>query len=659
MLGKAFVPLLLAVFLIQTGLAITLQIIEPSNDEYAWGNIPISAKLLNDSGSPIISDVHASIQGPISSSVNLTYNNGVYSGSFPALKMGYYTITVWSVVDGYNYTESKTVYVNSSKLEIDVLAPNGHYGPGQIPVKLNVLLAGNEANNITVNATIYRDGNLTWSKELSYPYNDLVSLDDGVYTFTAVAYADGTIERTTTSFTVSKNTFYIDIINPKNQTYPGKVPIDLDVWSDGEFVHHANVKAEFFLDGKLVKSISVPEAQYHYSSTANLGPGKYTMVAIAENNGNTVNASVKFTIPGVVEKNGTTTVIPGTKPMDIEEIWTNLQRRYYSPGSTGVIAVDLKDPNTGQYIKNANATACIHWDNKTSCLPMVYTDKPIPNYNAEFTFPDESWYEIVVNITAPGYKPATHRFPPIKVGKPPIIPPSGSEAVGKYIFTIVSPDTGTTYPAGRGIEVRVQLLDNEGMPVTNANVSAKIDNSTSVFPLEYDINGEYYANTEALSPGKHDLSIIVKTNTTSFSRDTTFTVSNNTLFVSIVNPADNANVTNRTITVQAEVKDQSGDIVPDADVKLIAFSPKTGRHQVEMTRDLSTGYYQVVYALDSPGKWRMNVSAEKEGMLPGHASVMFNATFEEKKTFSPRDIIAALVLIVAIVIISVIVKALV
>ncbi len=645
----------LAMFLIalaSVGFATTIQILEPAGEEYAYGTIPVSIQVLNDSGVPINAEIHASVMGK---GITLEQEEMKYVGSFNALSEGYYTLDVWVIVDGLNYTASKTIYVNSTEVKIQVLAPTGTYGPGQIPIKLNVLVGGKVDENVNVSAKITKGNETVWEKEMTYPYNDLVNLDDGSYTFTANVVVDHGSGSAETSFTVSRSKFYMDIIDPKNGTYEGQIPVNIDLWSDGVFVHHVEITGYVYSNGTLVKTFPVPEAQYHYSTTVSLDPGIYEIVFKAAYENNTISSRVSITVPGIKTENGTTVVIPGIKPMKVEEIWTNLQRRYYSTGKTGIIAVDLKDPNTDEYITNAQISCCIYYDNETKCLPMAFNSKPIPHYQTEFTFPVEAWYEIVLNITAPGYQRTIYRFPPIKVGRIPIKPPAGSETIQNYFFTIVSPSDEETYPAGKPIELRVQILDREGMPIKDANVIAEVENET--VEMMYDINGEYVGQISAGKPGTHEVTFTVKTNDTSFMRSRVFMVSNNSLTVNIVNPKNDTNVTSKVLTIQAEVLDSSGDMVPDAEVSLTAVSPMSGEHKVSMERNLSTGYYQVEYSLDSPGIWKFMVYAEKEGVLPGSNEVIVNATFQTKQTFSPRDVVAALILVAAIVIISIIVRA--
>ncbi len=643
--------------LISTSLAISFQMIEPSSPEYSWGNIPVSVRFLDDGGNPISNaSVYAGIPGK---TIQLVFDQstGDYTGTLELLKMGTYTITAWSDYSGVNFTDSTTVFINSSKIDISVLAPTGQYGPGDIPVKLNIRVGGEENPDVIAEASITKEGEIVWEKNLEYPYNELVPLDEGNYVFTVQVSADNSLKTKTTSFTVSRENLYLEIINPKNQTYEGEVPIDVDLWSNGVFVHHANVSALIISSEELVKKISIPEAQYHYSSKVSLDPGFYTLVIEAEYNGNIVRKNVSITVPGLVEENGTVVPIPGEKPITVKEIWTDLQRRYYSPGVEGTIAVSFIDPTTGEYIlsKNANVIACIYYDNNTNCFSLVPKEKPVPHYEVKFTFPKETWYEIVVNATLPGYQPVTHRFPPIKVGRPEIKPPSGAEEIENYLFTIISPERGTTYPEGP-IYLRVQLLDKEGMPINDANITAVIGNLT--FPLDYDINGEYSAKTEPLKAGKYTVTFVVNHNNTSFNVSRGVVVSVKKLSVEIVSPELNKNVTQPTIVIKARVTDNTGDIVPDAKVRAIVISPKTGAHTINLVRNLATGNYEIEYELDSPGEWHIKVIAEKLGYLEGSDETTFNAEFEEELRFSEREIVAGAVVIASLLVILLIVRAL-
>ncbi len=651
-IGMLLITSMIFILAIQTSSAITVSILEPSQQEYSYGTIPVSIQVLNDSGEPITADVHALVNG---NQINLTLSGNRYIGQFQALSKGYYTLDAWAIVGGLNYSSSDTIYVNSTQVKIQILAPTGSYGPGQIPVKLNLYVAGKENDSENISAEILEGNKTIWSKMLEYPYNDLVNLGESRYSFIAKTNVDGTNATASTNFTVAKSQFNLAIVDPKNQTYTGTIPINIDLWSNGEFVHHVQIIGRVYSNGSLVKTFTVPEAQYHYSTQITMPPGVYTITFSADYNGNIATGSAEVTVPGIVSKNGTQIAIPGNKPMVVDEIWTNLQSRYYSTGVTGTIAVDLKDPDTGQYIKSAQIKCCVHYENTTKCQPMVYNETPFPHYQTDFTFPVEAWYEIVLNITAPGYLRTIHRFPAIKVGRPPVNAPPGSKSIKNYIFTITSPSSGITYPANTPIKIETQILDKEGMPITNANVTAKLENKT--IQLKYDINGEYTAETPKLKPGKYNVQILVITNETSFTGNKTFIVSNNTISVNIISPQNNTNITGRVYLVQAEVLDTSGDIIPNANVRLIATSPKSGQHTVDMERNLSTGYYQVEYTFDSPGIWHLKVEASKTGLLPGSSQVNVNVTFPVKQTYSARDVIAALILISAVIIIDIIVRA--
>ncbi len=649
--------MLFVLVLLSTSLAISFQMIEPGSPEYSWGNIPVSVRFLDDGGNPISNaSVYAGIPGK---TIQLVFDQstGDYRGTLEILKMGTYTITAWSDYSGVNFTDSTTVFINSSKIDVAVLAPTGQYGPGDIPVKLSILVGGEENPDVIAEASITKEGEIVWEKNLEYPYNELVPLDEGNYVFTVKISADNSLETKTSSFTVSRENLYLEIINPKNQTYEGEVPIDVDLWSNGVFVHYANVSALIMSGEELVKKVSIPEAQYHYSSKVSLDPGFYTLVIEAEYNGNIVRKNVSITVPGLVEENGTVVPIPGEKPITVKEIWTDLQRRYYSPGVEGTIAVALVDPTTGEYITSryANVVACVYYDNTTNCSSLVSKKDPIPHYETKFTFPKETWYEIIVNCTVPGYEQVQHRFPPIKVGRPEIKPPAGAEEIENYIFTVISPEKDETYPEG-SIGLRVQLLDKEGMPINDANITATIGNSS--FPLDYEINGEYFANTEPLKAGEYTVLFKVVHNNTSFNVSRKLVVSKNKLNVEIISPEPDANITQSTIIIKARVTDNTGDIVPDANVRAIVVSPETGVHTVNLVRNLGTGNYEIEYELDSPGKWNLKVIAEKIGYLEGSDETTFTAKFEKELKFSERDIVAGAVVVASLLVILIIVRAL-
>ena len=651
----ALISIVSAILLTSLAFSLTINLVKPDQSEYSWGAIPVYAKLLDNNGSAISNATVYASDG--NNTVQLTWDQSseMYIGSLNIIKMGDYTIRAWSVVNGLNATDSKSIYVNSSKIELDIIAPTGEYAPGNIPVKLSVLVGGEERQDVNASVSISNQSGEVWNSSLGYPYSTLVKLGEGDYNFKAVVAADNNMESNNSSFTVSSSKVYLSVVNPKPDVYSGTIPIDVDLWSNGEFVHHAYIQAIVLSGNKTIREIQIPEAQYHYSSQLSLGPGFYTINIEANYSGNILSKSINITVPGVIEKNGTQVIIPGNKELGVNEIWTNLQRRYFSTGSTGTFAVSLVDKNTGSYISNANVSCCVHHGNKTDCGYMKVVDKPIPNYEFEYTFNAESWYEAVINITAPGYKNVTYKFPPIKVGKPEVIPPTGYEVIKNYIFTIIHPEKSATYPSGEGIGIRVQLLDKEGMPITNASINASVDNKT--FPLDYDINGEYYAKTQLLDPGKYNLTVTVDHNNTKFSRSIKFIVSRKTLAVNIINPKPGLNTTNRSVTINAEVLDESGDMVPDADVKAILTSPKTGSHTIDLVRNLETGYYTIDYQLDSPGDWKVEIVASKPGYLDGRNTTTFKASFEEERHFSTRDVVAGAVAIAAILIIIVIVRA--
>ncbi len=641
------------IFIISLGFSLTLDLIEPSGT-YHWGNIPVSAKLLDDSGNPIPdATVYAQANGQ---KIQLAWNSSsqTYQGTLQIIKMGDYTVTAWAVVNGTNVSDYKTITVDSSKIDITILAPKGEYAPGGIPVKLEILVGGEERQNVTAKVDISNDTGTVWNSTLEYPYNALVNLDQGNYRFKAWVEADNSNATAFSNFTVSESYALITIVNPKPGSYSGKIPIDVDLWKDGEFIHHAYVWGEAKSGNKTVTRFRIPEAQYHYSTQIELEPGYYNIIISANISGNIISKSVNITVPGY--SNGT--IIPGNKELVVNEIWTNLQRRYYSTGQTGIFAVSLVDSATGTYITTqGNVTCCVFHEKKKECKKMEFKDKPIPHYELEYTFNSEDWYEAEVNITIPGYKPVTHRFPPIKVGKPEIKPPAGYQEIENYIFTIISPESQGTYPANESLGIRVQLLDEEGMPITDANVTAILGNNT--FPLDYDINGEYYAKTEPLEPGSYNLVIAVQHNNTTFSRNVSFLVTQRRLEVRIASPEENANITNKTVRIAVEVLDESGDMVPDADVKATLVSPKTGSHTVDLVRNLETGYYTIDYQLDSPGSWKVKAKASKKGYLDGSAESSFKASFEEKERFTEKDIIAGAVLLAALLVIALIMRAIV
>ncbi|GEM_PF-3882422 len=638
--------LLILLLTLSFSLASQLAIKNPTGTEYCWGTLFVSASFIDDYGSPISdADVYLSWKN---STVKMTYNSATeeYETNIEIIKMGDYTLNVHTQYGGENFSDSKQIYINSSRIDLEIIKPSGSYGPGTIPVKLKVLVGGEEREDVSAAITV---GNI--SKTIEYPYSSSVDLGAGEYELVAEVSADNSYANASTSFNVSEDVLKASIVNPKNQTYSGTIPIDVDVWSNGVFVHHLNVTGLIYSNGELVRAISIPESQEHYSAEIGLDPGYYKLVVEANNGGNIVRDTVFFGVEGIIQTNNTTTVIPKEKEMSISIVWTDLKRRYYAKGAEGIIAVLLKDPFTGLEIKNANVTCCVSLEKKKECFNLEGDGL----YKHKYMFGEEGWYEISVNASALGYETTSLKFPPILVGKPELKPPAGYEEIKDYIFTIMSPEKGITYPEGKGLPLRIQLLTKDGMPVDNANVTAEINGWE--FPMDYDINGEYTAETEALDSGEYDLTFTVSHNETTFKRTMKVYVSANKLNVEIVFPTNASNITSDEITIQAMITDQSGDIVPDADVKAILTSPESGAHSIKLTRNLKTGYYEINYTLDAPGKWKLKVTASKLGLVSGESETEFTANFEKEFFISTKDIVAGAIILASIIIIIIIVRA--
>ena len=647
MRGKNLLIILLALTILAPSLVLgsQLRIVEPSGTDYSWGSIPLSVSF-TDSYGDSINNASVTVQWE-TGNTSLTYNSTSerYEGTANIIKMGDYTFTALTTYNGENFSDSKQIHVNSSKVEVSIVKPTGDYGAGTIPVQLEVKVGGEEGNTT---ATLSA-GNIT--KTVYPPYVDVIDLGEGDYTITATVSADNNNATATSDIHVSKDILRTDIVNPRNQTYSKSIPVDADVWSNSVFVHHIQVTGKVYENGTLVYAFPIPESQDHYSTTINLDPGYYKLVVEANRDDNIVRDTIYFGVEGIVQTNNTTVVIPKKKEMDWGIIWTDLKRRYYSKGAEGVIAVILRDPFTGLEIPNANVSCCVFVDAHKECFQLngdgVYQNK--------YMFGEEGWYEIKVNASALGYEKAMISFPPIQVGKPEIKPPAGYEEIDNYMFTIMSPEKDKTYPENKGLPLRIQLLTKEGMPVTDANVTARLVGIE--FPLDYDINGEYYAETEPIAAGTYNLTFTVSHNETTFQRSTKVYVSANKLNVQIVSPVNGTNITSNNALIQALVKDQSGDIVPDANVEAIMTSPESGPHTISLTRNLETGYYELNYTLDAPGKWKVKIVASKIGLISGSDETNFIASFEKQFTISTKDVVAGAIIIASIIIIVIILRA--
>jgi nitrogen fixation protein FixH len=545
----------------------------------------------------------------------------------------------------------------ASALELNVTKPIGVYSAGSIPVEATLKDSGLVITNATVTAALKDSRGLTLeTKGLAYSsstqsYAGFFTVEKkGDYTAGVTAAYSGATLTESNVFSVNTSKITMNVLSPVNKTYDtGSVLIEVELFSENLFVHGATVTAR--AGGK---SFAVPEGQNSYRLEASFDPGFYAMTIDAVKGAEKATSEVSFSVAGAVVSDGQTVYIPGPKGMGIQKVAPT--RGQYTPGEESQIAVFVVDFK-GQRVKDASVTAFIRTPTKNYTLPLLLESESFPRYFADVTFSEEGWWEITVTAKKPGFFDAVTRYGLINVGTAkPQLPKTAVCAQGLCI-DILSPAGDVTYPVGQTVELRGQVFDQTTVtPLSDASVS--VDIGGTVYGLVYDWNGMYANFTEPLGQGDYVASFTATRGPAAVTANKTFTVSPNTLSVSPINPLPDSNVTGSVATFQLKVTDQNGDIVVDANVRIVLSTP-TAVHTVTLLRNVTSGYYESPYTFSDAGEHTAKVVASKRGYVSGETSFDFEVVFEKPQfQLTERDVVLLAVIAGVIIVIATLWKAL-
>ncbi|MCD6414443.1 MAG: hypothetical protein J7L23_02330 [Candidatus Diapherotrites archaeon] len=546
----------------------------------------------------------------------------------------------------------------SMALNITFIEPsNTTYSYGEIPIKIEVSNHTDLGNISSVSFELKRGNVVLQTKDATEEgevYASSFTIETaGEYEVKATVKFDNdggiTQQSNTTTFEVNSSKMSIILTSPRNITYAYSPEIKLSVDAGGVFIHDVKVTATIYSNGSKLSELNVPEGRNYYRQSTNLTAGFYRMELTASKGSQTVSTDVEFTITG--EVNGT--FIPGNKLLNIVRISPASSK--FELGSKTKIEVQLIDISTGGKLRRSDADveAKVITPSETKNIKLAFDDDiSNPSYSAPLLLNERGWYEIFLETHLKGYENASLHFPPIKVGKEAVVLPADMGCAQGICMKIKSPKANEIFPINETIGLSVQLLedDEEHTPISDAKVTASAGSENVV--LDYQKNGEYYAEIGPLEEGNYDLTIAADWKNVGVTNTSSFTVSPNQLHIVPVFPVQDENITEKSITVQVDVLDQADDVVAGVNVRAIITTPSGFSHDLKLKRNAETGHYEAKFTFADTG----NHSVKLTAMEPGYVSATKDFSFshcekEEQLLSTGQDELLLIVIIVGIVLV--------
>ncbi|MBN3037567.1 MAG: hypothetical protein JW834_03920 [Candidatus Diapherotrites archaeon] len=517
----------------------------------------------------------------------------------------------------------------------DIAVETSYDGDGEVTAKL-------VQNSLTVGEA---------SLGTSRPYaGTLVATDAGEYSIRVEAGAESDEVR----ISVNTSEMFITILRPLPYQYDaGNIDVSVDVFTSTSFVHSATVEG-VLEDGSIV---TLAEGPNHYTGSITVGPGVHTLDITAVKDSVTATGSVEFTVPGITEEGGVITAVPEARYLEVRRV--SPDRGQYALGEDITISVYLIDL-AGTKLSDAdfNIIAKVKTPSTEKQLKLMLVEDILnPRYESHLVLSESGWYETIVTASKEGYAETTLAFPPMKSGtEPPSLPQESACSEG-LCMQVISPEEGVTYPSGKSVELRIQLLEETGnhAPVTDASVTADVAGAS--IPLNYEWNG-FYTNTTGIGEGEHLVMFTASSQGRIITGNATILISPHTLRINPVSPAVGGNVTTKSAMIKAEVLDEEGDIAVDANVRALITTPNTGVHIVHLTRNVSSGYYQTEYTFTDKGNYQLKTLASKRGYVTAETEYGFYVDIPQNEfQVTEQDITLIAIVIGAIIIVATIWKA--
>ena len=530
-----------------------------------------------------------------------------------------------------------------SAVGISFNGPSGSYNYGTIPVSMQFGGSG------SISVELIKDGIVLQTKSVEEPYSTSFEiLERGTYTLHATASYNGTNYENSTSFEVNNSKTYITILAPKNVTYTGTVPLEVVPQRDNSFLHDATVKVT--VGGT---AYTLPEGRNSYRSEAALPAGIYDAVVTVGGE----SASVEFTVAGEITEGNKTSYLPGLGTMEIKR--TSPNRAEYMPGDSTEIAVYLVS-QSAERVDGAKVVATVKSpDGLVQEIPLqrvAVAGKPV--YRVNYAFSQDGFYEMMVSAVKAGYSNASLYMPPIKVGEEAPQLPKDVVCQNGLCIRVETPSETDTYPDGSNIPMRVQLVEEQTVgPVAGATMYAKWDNNS--LPLGYDWNGYYQNTSENMSAGNYLVTFHAEKGGVVVEKNVTLHLSPDQLVISAINPVPGGNVTTDFTAMQMKVADQNGEIVTNADVRVIVTTPLTGTRTVPLSRNTATGYYEGEYTFADGGQYTLKVVASKIGYVSSEALYTIDVIkAPEEMHLTEQDVVIGALIVGVLLVIATLWKAL-
>ena len=538
----------------------------------------------------------------------------------------------------------------ASAAAIQFTEPSGSYAYGSIPV------AATFAEGQTLSFELVKDGILLETKTVSSTNTDYKTSFDttekGSYVVKATARYNETAYSGEAAFTVTTSKIYITIVKPVETTYSTTVPLELEASQDGSFLHSATVTAK--IGGT---TTTLPEGQNSYRATATLTPGYQTAVFTVAKGNQSATASVAFTVSGSITEGNETVYVPGPAPLAIKRVSPTSAQ--YGLGESMELTVYLLD-SQNQRVSDATVIAVVKTPaGEEQSIPLV--EKKVSGrtvYSNTYIFSQDGFYEAMIKADAPGYIKAEAYMPAIQSGEEAPELPKDVYCQQGLCVRVESPSEVETYPEGSNINMRIQVIEQTTAgPVPDATVTASWAGTET--PLEYDWNGYYQNETGNVSAGDYAIVFTVTREGITLTKNATLHVSPDALVIAPIYPAPGSNESNNFVTLQVQVTDPRGEVVTNANVRVMMTTPLTGTHTIPLSRNPSTGYYESEYTFSDQGQHTVKIVASKIGFVSSEAIYTFDVVMpQEGVHITEQDVVIAALIIGVVLIIVTLWKAL-